>query len=643
MDEVPSDQVSRPPLNAAQVVSKRWRKPRKDRTARTRTAASIPLERDMASLTVKPHGDPRQVPPLFDENGTDIQRSPTVLSFFLPKVAREHFDQCCYSKSNDAYLDHAKENHDFSLSNLAWAIQNGVGEKCIERYLTQHTDFEIADRLCQSVQTALEAPSVPILYFASERNSPELVRILCHAGAKPSQSIRFNGSATSGFRLLPYTILSAEYELADTTESVVALLAMGASSYDVPKDMWQDYLKAPTKDKSKQLGVDDMHETWCTIEVREALCRTFNLLQRYSLWKAAQIERPTEREIQVAKAHNIMPLFETSYYIFGQQLATTQVLQRITSRLLFDSQKPLVLFFTGLSGHGKTELARRMGGLLSLELIVIDCSMMRHDTDIFGPWHPYYGSDVGSELNNHLAEWDGKRTVVFLDEFDKTTDDVGKAMLLLFESGSYTDRRNNRKIDCSKVLWILAANLGVKEITKFWEGNLKDRNQEQQKLAPIADLQVALKQCIIRELGAPLTGRFSAIVPFLPFNEGERAITAYKFMRELWHDVRKPINTDGKRFAGTMFVNFVNDGQIVKHIARRYLEETGARSLADAVEEEISDNLAAEFFRQEGEVNDEMNALPLPKYDVRVVSDSSENDHVEVTRLGNKTIQSAPA
>lgn len=131
-------------------------------------------------------------------------------------------------------------------------------------------------------------------------------------------------------------------------------------------------------------------------------------------------------------------------------------------------------------------------------------------------------------------------------------------------------------------------------------------------------------------------------MPFLPFNEGERAVTAYKFMRELWHNVRKPIDTNGKRFAGTMFVNFVNDGQIAEHIAHRYLEDTGARSLADAVEEEISDSLAADFFKQEGEINDDMNALPLPNYDVRLVSDSSKHDHIEVTCRGTKSLQNAP-
>lgn len=637
-----SDQAPNPPfVNAAQAAKQRSHRSRKNRPAQNREATSHSLERQMASLVVKPQ-DPRQGPSILSTIKTNTQSSTTVLPIFLPKVVRELPGVCCYSKSSkDVFLDHAKENHDFSLRNLAWAIQIGVDGKCIERYLTQDNKSDIADRLCQAIH--LGTSLFPILFFAAERNSPEIVRILCHAGAKPDHSISLCGHAVSTLPLLPYTILSAENTLADTTETVIALLAMGASPHDVPKDMWQDYLKAPTKHKPKQLGDSDLHETWCTTEIREALCRTLNLLQRYSLWKAAQIERPTAREIQVAQVHKFMPLFEAPYYIFGQQLATTQVLQRISSRLLFNSEKPLVLFFTGLSGHGKTELARRMGGLLSLELIVVDCTMMKVDSDLLGPWPGFQGSGMGSQLNNHLAEWDGKRTIVFLDEFDKTTNDVRKAMLLLFESGSYTDRRNRNKVDCSKVLWILAANLGVEEITKFWVDNLKDRNQEQQKMAPIQDLQATLKQRIIQTFGAPLTGRFSAIVPFLPFDDGERAITAYKFMRELWHDVRKPINTDGKRFAGNLFVNFVNDGQIAQHIAQRYMEETGARSIADAVEEEISDNLATEFFKQEGEVGDGMNKLPLPSYDIRVVSGSKNSHHVEVTCMGVRSFENAPA
>ena len=559
----------------------------------------------------------------------------------LPKVVREALDECCYSHENDTYLDHANETHKFSIDDLAWAIQNGVGEEGIERYLAQHNEARVAVRLSQPVQVTPESPAFPILYFAAQRNSPRIIKVLCKAGAKPSQKIEYS-CPTFGIPLLAYTILSAEYKFVDTTETLVALLAAGANPHDVPIDIWQDYLRSPTKDGPQQLGPSETKEAWCTTEAREALYRTANLLQRYSLWKAANIERPTVRELQMAKAHNILPLFETPYYIFGQQLATTQVLQRITNRFLFNSTKPLVLILTGLSGHGKTELARRMGDLLSLKLLIVDCTTMQHDTDLFGPWHPYYGSKDGSQLNNHLADWDGERTVVFLDEFDKTTDDVRQSMLLLFESGFYVDRRDKGKVDCSNVIWVLSSNLGVQEISRFWVEYLKDRSQEQQKEAPIKNLEVTLEKCMIDTFGAPLTGRFSAIVPFLPFNEGERAVVAYKFMRELWHEVRKPISVEEKRYAGNMFVNFVNDEQIAKYIAKRYLEETGARSLANAVEKEIYQSLAVEFLNQEGEVKDEMNRLPLRNYDVRVVGDSRGKSHIEVACRGSRGFQTSP-
>lgn len=73
-----------------------------------------------------------------------------------------------------------------------------------------------------------------------------------------------------------------------------------------------------------------------------------------------------------------------------------------------------------------------MSYLLSLEMITMDCIEMRHETDIFGPKAPYSGYWEGSPLNNHLAKWSRQRNVVFLDELDKTLDEVRRSLLLLF-------------------------------------------------------------------------------------------------------------------------------------------------------------------------------------------------------------------
>ena len=77
-----------------------------------------------------------------------------------------------------------------------------------------------------------------------------------------------------------------------------------------------------------------------------------------------------------------------------------------------------------------------MGTLMSVDTLVVDCTEMRHETDMFGPKHPYQGSAEGSPLNNYLAQQSGSRSIVFLDEFEKMTDNVRRALLLAFDSGT---------------------------------------------------------------------------------------------------------------------------------------------------------------------------------------------------------------
>lgn len=319
------------------------------------------------------------------------------------------------------------------------------------------------------------------------------------------------------------------------------------------------------------------------------------------------------------------------------------VQKRILSHRLFEADSPLVFLFTGPSGHGKTELARRMGDLLSLDTLSIDCTEMRMETDIFGPKAPYRGSVEGTPLNNHLAKWTGQRAVVFLDEYDKTTADIHNLMLLLFENGDYKDRRTHKQLDYSKIIWVLAANFGVEIITKFWTDNLKDRNMDQQEKAPLKTLETSLKTHVISKIGAPITGRISEIVPFFPFNEDEQAVTAYKFMRELWNTVRAPINTGIKWFPGHSFVNYIDDGRVATCLVKEgYNPDLGARSLQSAVVRHIQGGLAAAFFGEAGEIRDAMNDGPLTNYDVRVVSIKSDLDEVQVECNGTRRIQERP-
>ena len=157
-------------------------------------------------------------------------------------------------------------------------------------------------------------------------------------------------------------------------------------------------------------------------------------------------------------------------------------------------------------------------------------------------------------------------------------------MLLPFESGAYVDWRNEKKLDCTKIIWILAANLGEEIIQRFWSANVKDKREEQQAHIDFEELSRLLETVVMKTFGAPLTGRLSYTVPFLPINGLEQAVTTYKFTREFKNEIRKPVDVGAKLFPRRLILDYMEDGQLAQHLAQRgYVHELGARSLQKAV------------------------------------------------------------
>ena len=513
-------------------------------------------------------------------------------------------------------------------------MQNGVNDPCIERYIAAFSTWSVTTGLTLplTLQSGTQRIEVPILFFAIEKNSPTLVRMLCNAGASPDAVVQ-----PWGIPLLAYAAISAEYEILDTTNVLIALLAAGADPYQIPRDMWEEPLKAPKVDLPNPWE-SNARDEWCTLELRQALARTLNLMQRYSLHKAPTLKLLTPRILQVARANNIVPLFEAPYHLVGQQNATETVLELISNYYAYKQEKPkpLVLLLTGLSGHGKTELAKQMGRLLGLKMHVVDCTAMTRSDDLLGPPPPMQGHSKGSPLNNHLADHAGQRSVVFLDEFDKTTDEVRQSLLLLFESGEYNDHRHGKSLDCSKVIWVLAANVGIEKISRYWDDYLKTMEHGKRKDRLYRQLQRAVASDVKAMWGAWISGRIHAIVPYVPFDEVEQAVATFKFMRGIQLEARKPIDMQSDSLMRHLSIKYVDDGQIAQHLAKdNYERDLGARSLDTAVTRGIAWKIGNEWGAMgKTKVSDEMNQRPLEKYDVRVAIDEDGQSEVEVEEAG---------
>ena len=141
-----------------------------------------------------------------------------------------------------------------------------------------------------------------------------------------------------------------------------------------------------------------------------------------------------------------------------------------------------------------------------------------------------------------------------------------------------------------------------------------------------------------------MTGRLSAIILFVPFEDGEQAVTTYKFMRELWRLVREPINVEAKKFARYIYLKFVDYGALTSHLARKhYSPELGARSLEKAVQREVRAKLAYKQMEGTEAFTDRMNKIPLTYFEVRLVrsgkGDNKTGDEVmEVIEKGSRKV-----
>lgn len=393
----------------------------------------------------------------------------------------------------------------------------------IQNYLGYYDKEVVSRRINASVE------GIPAMFYVVATNNQWVVRTWIEYGGDMGAV-----HEESGTPLLAFAIMHSETLRTDTTLVVATLLSLGAAPYVIPPGLYTPYCRDLPDYKPHDPffeGLSDEHKAWCTPSAMAKLARTVNLTQRYHLERASKIKKPSVRHRQIAKRRNAEALLGIPYLLIGQTAAANRLLTKLLSHLMLPGKRPLVLVFAGPSGHGKTELARQLGYILSLPLQVVDCTIFRDERELFGPRHPYVGAEQGSPLNNFLVANAGQRCIVFLDEFEKTSRDIHQSLLLPFDNGKqrytqtqftsshktqngepfntdsrvgeYQDRRDSAKIDCSKTIWILATNALDQKILDFCDVNrgIIFSDEEQDKKA-------ALMKGLSKELKEEFLSRF---------------------------------------------------------------------------------------------------------------------------------------
>ncbi|MDR0987305.1 MAG: AAA family ATPase [Ruminococcus sp.] len=161
-----------------------------------------------------------------------------------------------------------------------------------------------------------------------------------------------------------------------------------------------------------------------------------------------------------------------SKHLMGQELAVRKVAARLDliQKGRVDKKRPAgIFFFAGLSGTGKTELAKQISMLYSAthSLITFDMSSFTEPhnvSNLIGTSAGYVGYEAGGKLINDLNK--DPYSLVLLDEVEKAHPQIWEPFLPLFDEGVITDMKGV-KAYANRAFFVMTSNIGQYEIAQM--------------------------------------------------------------------------------------------------------------------------------------------------------------------------------
>jgi ATP-dependent Clp protease ATP-binding subunit ClpA len=260
--------------------------------------------------------------------------------------------------------------------------------------------------------------------------------------------------------------------------------------------------------------------------------------------------------------------------VFGQDRAIEALAASIKlSRAgLREPEKPIGCYlFSGPTGVGKTEVAKRLAETLGVPLQRYDMSeyMERHTVSrLIGAPPGYVGFDQGGLLTDGVDQ--NPHSVLLLDEIEKAHPDLFNILLQVMDHGKLTDH-NGKQVDFRNTIIIMTTNAGAADMAKppIGFGRTKREGDDE--------------EAINRMFAPEFRNRLDAVIAFagLPPEIVRQVVQKFIFQLEAQLADRGVVIDLSEEAADWLAV-------------KGYDERMGARPLARVIQETIKKPLAEE-------------------------------------------------
>ena len=265
---------------------------------------------------------------------------------------------------------------------------------------------------------------------------------------------------------------------------------------------------------------------------------------------------------------------ELQRLVFGQDTAIEALASaiKLARAGLREPEKPIGCYlFSGPTGVGKTEVAKRLAEVMGVNMLRFDMSeyMERHSVSrLIGAPPGYVGFDQGGLLTDGIDQH--PYTVLLLDEIEKAHPDLFNILLQVMDHGKLTDH-NGKSIDFRNVILVMTTNAGAQDMAREAMGFTQTVRE--------GDDQEAIKRLFTPEF----RNRLDAVIPFnhLPPDIVRKVVE--KFVLQLEAQLaERQVNIELSTEAADWLA------------ARGYDQQMGARPLARVIQEHVKKPLAEE-------------------------------------------------